>query len=335
VGALVAGLTPALGAESPPSGREAAGLRARAGTLAGREHAALLELYAAETRLARARADLTRLQARLATVEREEASVAERHRVVRSSLRASQRRVARLLRTLYVEGDTSVLAVLLGATSLDEALLGVDGLRRAAARNSRLAREAEERSGELRVLAVELSARRGELDAAASDAAAGAAALERETAARAATVAGIRREAHVARERLSQLEELARTAERASERIAAEAPPAPAPASVPDEPAEVEATLAPAAGPRELVVDAVAYHLPGVTASGIPVGPGVIAVDPAVIPLGTQVFVPGYGPAVAADTGSAIRGNVIDLWMPSAAAARAWGRRTVTITIYG
>jgi 3D (Asp-Asp-Asp) domain-containing protein len=33
--------------------------------------------------------------------------------------------------------------------------------------------------------------------------------------------------------------------------------------------------------------------------------------------------------------GSAIKGNIIDLWMPSTAAARAWGRRTVTITVYG
>ena len=39
--------------------------------------------------------------------------------------------------------------------------------------------------------------------------------------------------------------------------------------------------------------------------------------------------------AVAADTGTAIRGNLIDLWMPSTEAARAWGRRTVTITVYG
>jgi 3D (Asp-Asp-Asp) domain-containing protein len=91
----------------------------------------------------------------------------------------------------------------------------------------------------------------------------------------------------------------------------------------------------PAAGTRSLVVDAVAYHLPGRTASGLPVGVGVIAVDPNVIPLGTRVFVPGYGPAVAADVGSAIRGNIIDLWMPSTAQALAWGRRTVTITVYG
>ena len=88
-------------------------------------------------------------------------------------------------------------------------------------------------------------------------------------------------------------------------------------------------------GSRALVVDAVAYHLPGHTASGLPVGVGVVAVDPSVIPLGTRLFVPGYGPAVAADVGSAIKGTIIDLWMPSTAAARAWGRRTVTITVYG
>jgi 3D (Asp-Asp-Asp) domain-containing protein len=96
----------------------------------------------------------------------------------------------------------------------------------------------------------------------------------------------------------------------------------------------VRAATADAVGARTLVVDAVAYHLPGRTASGLPVGVGVIAVDPAVIPLGTRVFVPGYGSAVAADVGSAIRGAIIDVWMPSTAAARAWGRRTVTITVY-
>jgi 3D (Asp-Asp-Asp) domain-containing protein len=43
--------------------------------------------------------------------------------------------------------------------------------------------------------------------------------------------------------------------------------------------------------------------------------------------------VPGYGEAVAADTGGAIRGALIDLWFPTVAAARAWGRRTVVITL--
>ena len=81
-------------------------------------------------------------------------------------------------------------------------------------------------------------------------------------------------------------------------------------------------------------VDAVAYYLPGKTAFGLPVRKGVVAVDPRFIPLGTKLHVPGYGPSLAADVGTAIKGRVIDLWFPSTADARDWGRRTVTITVY-
>jgi 3D (Asp-Asp-Asp) domain-containing protein len=82
-----------------------------------------------------------------------------------------------------------------------------------------------------------------------------------------------------------------------------------------------------------MVVSATGYALPGRTATGIPVGWGVAAVDPSVIPLGTRFSVPGYGEAVAADVGSAVRGATIDLWFPTRAQALAWGRRTVTITL--
>ncbi|EJR46618.1 hypothetical protein IIM_04756 [Bacillus cereus VD107] len=58
-----------------------------------------------------------------------------------------------------------------------------------------------------------------------------------------------------------------------------------------------------------------------------------IAVDPAVIPLGSTVYVEGYGTAIAADTGSAIKGHIIDLLMPDSATANNWGRRTVKVTI--
>jgi len=81
-------------------------------------------------------------------------------------------------------------------------------------------------------------------------------------------------------------------------------------------------------------VDAVAYSLPGSTALGVPVGKGVVAVDPKLIPLGTKMHVPGYGPGLAADVGYAIKGRIIDLWFPTRAQARQWGRRTVTITVY-
>ena len=143
----------------------------------------------------------------------------------------------------------------------------------------------------------------------------------------------IGRRAGVTRTRLAAIEARVEAAQRASARI--ERKSVPAPPSRAEAPGAAAAPSPAAPGTRKLVVDAVAYHLPGRTASGLPVGVGVIAVDPRVIPLGTRVFVPGYGAAVAADVGSAIKGNIIDLWMPSTAAARAWGRRTVTITVYG
>jgi 3D (Asp-Asp-Asp) domain-containing protein len=60
----------------------------------------------------------------------------------------------------------------------------------------------------------------------------------------------------------------------------------------------------------------------------------VIAVDPTVIPLGTELTVPGYGRGVAADVGPGVRGAAIDLWFPTRAEASLWGRRTVTIRLH-
>ncbi|SER90260.1 3D (Asp-Asp-Asp) domain-containing protein [Gracilibacillus ureilyticus] len=75
----------------------------------------------------------------------------------------------------------------------------------------------------------------------------------------------------------------------------------------------------------------------GVTATGINLleNPNmkVIAVDPNVIPLGSRVYVEGYGEAIAGDTGGAINGNKIDLHVPTKQDALNWGRRQVQVTI--
>jgi len=60
----------------------------------------------------------------------------------------------------------------------------------------------------------------------------------------------------------------------------------------------------------------------------------IISVDPRVIPLGSKVYVEGYGYAIAADTGGAIKGNRIDILMPSESKANQWGIRTVTVKVY-
>ena len=92
---------------------------------------------------------------------------------------------------------------------------------------------------------------------------------------------------------------------------------------------------------KELYVSATAYShessITGLTATGynIKANPNMklIAVDPSVIPLGTKVWVEGYGEAVAGDTGGAIKGHKIDVLMPSSAQAISWGRKTVKIVI--
>jgi 3D (Asp-Asp-Asp) domain-containing protein len=69
------------------------------------------------------------------------------------------------------------------------------------------------------------------------------------------------------------------------------------------------------------------------TATGAEAVKGVVAVDTSVIPLGTELYISGYGYAVAADTGGAIKGNKIDLCMNSYDEAIQWGRRTVEVYI--
>ena len=127
-----------------------------------------------------------------------------------------------------------------------------------------------------------------------------------------------------ARARAAEVRSAQLTNARASEDAVSETGAPPAPTFV---------DSSPATG-RTLTVSATGYALSGTTATGLPVGWGVVAVDPTVIPLGTRMTVPGYGEGVAADVGSGIRGAMIDLWFPTLEQALVWGRRTVTITLH-
>ncbi|HLW36967.1 MAG TPA: 3D domain-containing protein [Candidatus Eremiobacteraceae bacterium] len=71
----------------------------------------------------------------------------------------------------------------------------------------------------------------------------------------------------------------------------------------------------------------------GRTATGAVARYGVVAVDPRVIPLGAHLFIPGYGTAIAADTGGAIVGNRVDLCMDSLQAALNFGRQAVKVYV--
>ncbi|UNP76985.1 3D domain-containing protein [Bacillus nitratireducens] len=124
-------------------------------------------------------------------------------------------------------------------------------------------------------------------------------------------------------------------------------------AAKPAEPVAKDTTPAkpdpkPAQGGKEFYVTATAYtadpsengYKPGETVKSklghnLTANPNMklIAVDPAVIPLGSTVYVENYGTAIAGDTGSAIKGHIIDLLMPDSATANNWGRRSVKVTI--
>ncbi|ANU16064.1 peptidoglycan-binding protein [Planococcus maritimus] len=114
---------------------------------------------------------------------------------------------------------------------------------------------------------------------------------------------------------------------------------APTPASAP---AAAKPAAASTQSGKEMTVSATAYTAycagcSGITRTGIDLRSNpnqkVIAVDPSVIPLGSKVWVEGYGTAIAGDTGGAIKGNKIDVFIPTQSEALKWGRKNITIKI--
>lgn len=117
---------------------------------------------------------------------------------------------------------------------------------------------------------------------------------------------------------------------------------APAPAAKTTAPSQAAAPAASAQSGKEMTVSATAYTAyctgcSGITRTGIDLRSNpnqkVIAVDPNVIPLGSKVWVEGYGTAIAGDTGGAIKGHKIDVFIPSQQAALNWGRKNITIKV--
>jgi 3D (Asp-Asp-Asp) domain-containing protein len=311
-----------------------------------REQAALLELFATDAALARAQLAAQAAHARVLTVRSDLASVRLGLRVARANERATQAALASRLNEIYRARPLDTLGVLLAARSFAEVGDGLDLLDRLSRQDSSLVRSARRwraalRGSSRRLQTAESQARRAET--AWEQRVAGLGAADRE---QRALVARLERR-HV-----QALPALAAAARRAVRRAHAIVRPGPhgggstaAPAATPPAATAPTATTAaatsaagapPEAAPSlapgtTLAVAATAYSLPGHTASGLPVGVGVCATDPRVIPLGTRFEVPGYGTCVAADTGSGVVGATIDVWLPESRAS-AYGRQTITIT---
>ncbi len=300
-------------------------LRAENAALAAGSHSALASLTTIESRLAQANAELASFRARSRQIRAKREAVGQELHITRGALLAAQKALAERLQTLYEEEQADVLALIIGAGSLDDALSAVETLDLAAEQDENLLESARSASGRLARLRNTLRAKQRELDQLTAARAAAAASLADARAERIRTIASLRAASHSNAGKITALGSRARTL--AAARVSPPTPVITAGApSLPSGPAS--------AGVRSLTVLATGYALPGRTASGRMVGWGVVAVDPSVIPLGSRLAVPGYGMGVAADTGGAIKGARIDLWFPTVSQALTWGSRTVTVAVY-
>jgi 3D (Asp-Asp-Asp) domain-containing protein/peptidoglycan hydrolase CwlO-like protein len=303
---------------------QVAGLRSANAGLASNSQKALLQVYSLDARLGQAERRVAALAERSAQVEAERALAAKQLERARADFQKAEDGLAARLRQLYIEGDVDPLAVLLGAQSLDEVVSALDGLDRLASQDKDIVAQLAHAKMALRTASARLSARQGELQALLADARASRASIESARNARAAYLAGLRNKQALNRAQIDRLTAQAAAAETQSQELTSGSGggggnPVPPP---------------PPASGSKMTVSSTGYCLEGYTATGVPTSPGVVAVDPTVIPLGTRMYVPGYGEGVAADTGSAVKGRTIDVWFSSCADAMAWGRRTVTITLH-
>jgi 3D (Asp-Asp-Asp) domain-containing protein/peptidoglycan hydrolase CwlO-like protein len=315
----------ALGASA--RAENAATLRQENSSLEARAHRVLLELYALESRLTRAEHRVLALERRVAELAGREASARRQLAGARRDFAEAERRLEARLRALYIAGEPDPLAVLLGSASLDAIISTFEGLDRTARQDRGIVSQLFRARRTLKAALRELRARRVELERNLARARAARASLAAARAERAGYLTALARRRDLNRGQIAELTSQAAVA--SSQTVSSgggdttivSTPTAPPPS-------------APAQGGGELTVSSTGYCLQGTTATGIPVGWGVVAVDPSVIPLGTRMTIPGYGEGVAADTGSAVVGATIDLWFPSCTQALTWGRRTVTITLH-
>jgi 3D (Asp-Asp-Asp) domain-containing protein len=298
------------------SGTSAHGPSLNAQQLDTRAHQALLGVYSLDSQLHAWRARLASLQAAAAQLRRLRSALRQELGAARSTLHISQGRLAVNLRSLYERGNVDPMAVMLGATSLTRGLQQLEDLKRVADQSRQMVATTTEARRRLQSSHLRLAAEARRLERSLAAAQQAERRLAAAAAARLAYVSALRAKARLQAAQVQSVVATAQAAEQKSQQLQ-----------------PTTATPPPASGSRTLVVSATCYDLPGRTATGMPVGPGVVAVDPSVIPLGSKMYVPGYGNGVAADVGGGIKGDVIDLWMPQAQCV-AWGRRTVTITIY-
>jgi peptidoglycan DL-endopeptidase CwlO len=304
-------------------------LRGRQALLGSRAHAALLRLYSLDSRLKRSSARLTALRSETQALRTELEQVAREEELAHHAWRASVDALGANLRTLYEEGRPDAIAVLLGASSIDDAVTRLDELERSAKLNKETLEQARRARVALTRFQLRLEARSRKLHTLVAAAEDTTAALAGARAERAAYIGSLARQRTLTARRIARLATQAQTS--ASHALVAKTPEATV--SLPTGQSTTP-SAPPATAGDTITVTATGYSLGGSTSTGIPVGWGVVAVDPSVIPLGTRLTIPGYGEGVAADTGGGVQGTAIDLWFPTQEQALGWGKRTIMVTLH-
>jgi len=307
-------------------GHTISALKARDAAIVAKTRSAVLGLYSLDLRVNAARARLGSLRVQREHLRAERASLTRQAHLAEVDTKLSEARLASRIRYLYDHGSASTLEIFFGATSLDEAMTEIEDIKRVTSLNDDAIVQLRASKRHLLAVSARLASREKMLTAVTERAAATTTSLLDTRSSRAAYVDGLVRERNLTSAALSRAQAEARAAELRSQQLTG-SPPA---AAVATPVGDVQSIP----GARVITVAATGYSLSGHSSSGVPVGFGVAAVDPSVIPLGTHMTIPGYGEAVAADTGGSIRGATIDLWFPSIAAANAWGRRSVTIALH-
>ena len=232
---------------------------------------------------------------------------------------ASDGSLASRLQLLYEQGDSDPLAVVLGASSVADALGNLDSLDRIADQDRLVIGQTQHAKRDATALTHGLAAKERNLESLTEEASQSTLVLEQAHSQRTSYLATLASQQRLNASAIAAYQQQALAIGTKARQLAV----------VSSQPAT---PIAPGEG--SLTVVATGYSLHSRTATGAPAGWGVVAVDPSVIPLGTSLTIPGYGSGVAADTGSAIQGATIDLWFPTVAQANAWGRRTVTIALH-
>ena len=332
-----------LASTSPARADRAADARAALGQLKAAESDALLDLFAADSAVGRARARAEDLGARAGAQAERVADARREVTVGHANLRVAQATLSTRLAAAFRAGDVDPFVILLSASSLADALDSIAIVNRVSARDATLIDNVQRGLSASRRAERTLTAEQGRLTTASAAANAERSRAEAARAAKATLVAGLRSSKQIAGRRLTQLEEAAAAVRDKAAKIegdvAAGANGGDGGTTTSDGsgtgtgPTDPRPPPGPVGSGQTLTVVSTAYAIHGTTATGLRTRRGICATDPRVIPLGTKFDVPGYGRCVAADTGGAIKGNRIDVWVETEAEALQWGLRTVTVSI--